>query len=177
MSYDTNNVLFLSLVNDEFDKFLAGEPFYFFETKNDEDEPQNVSVAFRLLFLPYWRDIGDPDFPAQFVQALMKLLTTYPDRNKAIYMTQRWLFCYQYYLSKKRAEPNGLYAGLFEVDMTPVCTELKAQLEANKAALMADTRWAGEAWSSQSGLWGPMVDTALRIRDKFAGPDHVPSNA
>lgn len=176
MTYDPNNVLALALANDELDKFLVGEPFYFLETKDENDEPQNVPVAFKLLILPYWREIGDPDFPEQFVQALLKMLRTYPDRNRAIYMAQRWLLCYRYFLSEKHSEPTGLYAGLFEIDMSPVATELKAQMEANKKELMADTRWAGEPSSSQNGLWDPMVRTALRILHQFGGPDQVPSN-
>ncbi|MDG6404032.1 hypothetical protein QCD79_28830 [Pseudomonas quasicaspiana] len=176
MSYDQDNVLFLALTHNEFDKFLVGEPFYFLETKDDNDEPQNVNIAFKLLFMPYWREVGDPDFPAQFVQALLKMLRTYPDKNRAIYMAQGWLLCYQYCLNKKDSEPTGLYAGLFDIDMTPVAAELKAQMEANKTELTADTRWAGATWNSQNGLWDPMVHTALRVLHKFGGPDHVPSN-
>ncbi|SOQ13822.1 hypothetical protein [Pseudomonas syringae group genomosp. 3] len=59
MSYDKDNVLFLALQNDELDRFLVGEPFYFLETKDDNDEPQNVPVALRLLFLPYWREVRE----------------------------------------------------------------------------------------------------------------------
>lgn len=57
MSYHQNNVLFLALANNELDKFLVGEPYYFIETKDDNDEPQNVITAFKLLFMPYWREI------------------------------------------------------------------------------------------------------------------------
>lgn len=177
MIYNQNNVLVLALANDEFDKFLAGEPFYFLETKDEYDEPQNTVLAIKLLFLPYWREVHDPHFPTQFANALMKMLMTYPDRNKAIYMAQGWLLAYQYCLREKHAEPDGVYKRLFEVDMSAIAAALKAQMEANKVELIADTRWAGVAWNSQNGLWGPMVDTALRIRDKFGGPDHVPSNA
>lgn len=176
MSYDQDNVLFLALANDEFDKFLVGEPFYFLETKDDNDEPQNVIIAFKLLFVPYWREIGDPAFPAQFAQALLKMLDTYPDQNRAIYMAQSWLWCYRYCLSKKYAQPEGIYAGLFEFDMSAVATALKTQLETNKPALIADTRWAGAAWNSQNGLWEPLMREALAVRDELGGPDFVPSN-
>lgn len=61
MSTHPDNVLLLALANDELDKFLVGEPFYFQEAKNDYDEPQNIVVAFDLLVLRYWqqtREIG-----------------------------------------------------------------------------------------------------------------------
>lgn len=176
MSYDKDNVLFLALQNDELDRFLVGEPFYFLETKDDNDEPQNVPVALRLLFLPYWREVRDPSFPAQFTQALLKLLRSYPDQNRAIYMAQWWVFCYRYSLAQKAKDPEGIYAGLFDVDMGPVSAELKSRLEANKESLMADTRWAGVEWNSDNGLWGPLLRSALRLRDKFGGPDYVPEN-
>jgi hypothetical protein len=107
----------------------------------------------------------------------VKILSTYPDRNRAIYMAQGWLMCYRLSLTEKHSEPAGSYAGLFEIDMSQVVAELKAQMEISKVELMADTRWAGETWSSQNGLWDPMVRTALRILHQFGGPDHVPSNA
>ncbi|MCD5973947.1 hypothetical protein [Pseudomonas quasicaspiana] len=176
MSYDKDNVLFLALANDEFDKFLAGEPYYFLATKDDNDEPQNVIVAFKLLFMPYWREVGDPDFPAKFAQALIKMLETYPDQNRAIYMAECWLWCYRFCLSKKYAQPDGPYAGLFEFDMSAVAAVLKAKLEANKSELMADTRWAGATWNSQNGLWEPLIREAIVVRDELGGPDYVPNN-
>ncbi|RMP15882.1 hypothetical protein ALQ28_04815, partial [Pseudomonas syringae pv. delphinii] len=105
MSYDKDNVLFLALQNDELDRFLVGEPFYFLETKDDNDEPQNVPVALRLLFLPYWREVRDPFFPEQFTQALLKLLRSYPDQNRAIYMAQWWVFCYRLRIPRPSGHP------------------------------------------------------------------------
>lgn len=46
MSANLDNVLLLALANDELDKFLVGEPFYFQEAKNDYEEPQNIVAAF-----------------------------------------------------------------------------------------------------------------------------------
>lgn len=46
MSYNLGNVWLSALANDELDKFIVGEPFYFQEAKNDSDEPQNVIAAF-----------------------------------------------------------------------------------------------------------------------------------
>lgn len=177
MSYDDDNVLFLALQNDELDRFLVGEPLYFFETKDDNDEPQNVPIVIKLLILPYWREVRDPSFPTQFIKALIKLLRTYPDQNRAIYMAQWWVFCYQSALTRKASDPGGGYADLFDVDMGLVSAELKSRLQANKEALIADTRWAGVEWNSDNGLWGPMLQMAFKLRDELNGPDHVPTNA
>ncbi|WP_443696762.1 hypothetical protein [Pseudomonas sp.] len=176
MSANLDNVLLLALANDELDKFLVGEPFYFQEAKSDNDEPQNIVAAFDLLLLRYWQQTHDPLFPARFVAALLKILATYPDRNRAIYAAAVWVWYYRFCLSKKHAQPQGLYAGLFEIDMSAVALALQAQLEANKAALVVDTRWAGAAWNSQHGLWAPLMRTALVVRDKLGGPDFVPFN-
>jgi hypothetical protein len=176
MSANLDNVLLLALANDELDKFLVGEPFYFQEAKSDNDEPQNIVAAFDLLLLRYWQETHDPFFPARFVTALLKILATYPDRNRAIYAVAVWVWYYRFCLSKKHAQPQGLYAGLFEVDMSAVALALQGQLEANKAALVVDTRWAGAAWNSQHGLWDPLMRTALVVRDKLGGPDFVPFN-
>lgn len=176
MSYDQDNVLERALRNNELDKFLVGEPFYFMETKDDNDEPQNVIVSIALLFLPYIRATGDSNFPLKFTLALIKMLENYPDRNRAIYMAQRWVWGYRYCLSQKHVKPQGPYADLFECNMNAVATVLKQQLEANKADLMTDTRWAGQSWNSNNGLWEPMMDAALIVRDELGGPDFVPSN-
>lgn len=177
MTGTPDNVLLLALANGELDKFMVGEPFYFQEAKSDNEEPQNVGAAFDLLVVPYWRDTRDAAFPAHFVSALLSILATYPDRNRAIYAASDWLWYYRYCLSKKRAQPQGMYADLFEVDMTPVAVALKQQLEVNKAALSADIRWAGAPWNSATGLWQPLLRTALAVRDKLGGPDFVPANA
>lgn len=176
MSTRQDNVLLLALANDELDKFLVGEPFYFLEAKNDNDEPQNVVAAFDQLLVPYWCETRDVSFPARFVAALLTILATYPDRNRAIYIAHDWVWYYRFCLSKKRAQPDGPYAELFEIDMGGVAMALKRQLETNKADLIADTRWAGAAWNSQNGMWDPLMRTALMVRDKLGGPDFVPAN-
>ncbi|AUM72583.1 hypothetical protein [Pseudomonas fluorescens] len=176
MSANLDNVLLLALANDELDKFLVGEPFYFQEARNDNEEPQNIVAAFDSLVLPYWQQTRDPQFPGRFVAALLKILATYPDRNRAIYVAAVWVWYYRFCLSKKQAQPAGLYADLFEIDMGAVALALQRQLELNKAELVQDTRWAGGTWNSQNGLWGPLMRTALAVRDKLGGPDFVPVN-
>ena len=84
---------------------------------------------------------------------MLKILATYPDRNRAIYLAHDWVWYYRFCLAKKRAQPEGPYGDLFEVDMGGVAVALRRQLEANKAALQADTRWAGAAWNSPDGMW------------------------
>ncbi|UXY50417.1 hypothetical protein [Pseudomonas tohonis] len=177
MNQKLDNVLLLALANDELDRFLVGEPFYFLEARSDNDEPQNVVAAFDQLVVPYWRETRDPAFPQRFVAALLKILATYPDRNRAIYLAHDWVWYYRFCLAKKRAQPEGPYGDLFEVDMSGVAVALQRQLEANKAALQADTRWAGAAWNSPDGMWTPLLRTAVTVRDKLGGPDFVPANA
>ncbi|MFU6239489.1 hypothetical protein ACM8AE_03250 [Pseudomonas paraeruginosa] len=176
MSMNPDNVLTLALANDELDRFLVGEPFYFLEARSDNEEPQNVSQAFDQLLMPYWRATRDPDLPFRFVAALLKILATYPDRNRAIYVAQNWIWYYRFCLSKKRVNPQGPYGDLFEVDLGAVAVALKRQLEANKDELIRDTRWAGAAWNSSNGLWGPLLRTSTTVRDKLGGPDFVPDN-
>lgn len=176
MSATLDDVLLLALANDELDKFLVGEPFYFQEAQNDNEEPQNIVAAFDLLVLRYWQQTRAPQFPGRFVAALLKILAAYPDRNRAIYVAAVWVWYYRFCLSKKQAQPEGIYADLFEVDMVAVALALQRQLELNKAELVQDTRWAGGTWNSQNGLWGPLMRTALAVRDKLGGPDFVPLN-
>lgn len=176
MSSNPDNVLQLALANDELEKFIVGEPFYFQEAKADNEEPQNVIAAFDQLVLPHWLQTRDASFAARFIAAMLKALATYPDRNRAIYAVSDWLWYYRFCLSKKAAQPQGKYAELFDADMGAVALSLKQQLEANKAALIGDTRWAGAAWNSKAGLWEPLMRTALNVRDKLGGPDFVPSN-
>ncbi len=107
MSANLDNVLLLALANDELDKFLVGEPFYFQEAKNDNEEPQNIVAAFDLLVLRYWQQTRDPQFPGRFVAALLKILATYPDRNRAIYVAAVWVWYYRFCLSKSRHNPRG----------------------------------------------------------------------
>lgn len=176
MSKNLDNVLLLALANNELEKFIVGEPFYFQEAKNDNDEPQNVIAAFNQLVLQYWLDSRDSSFPARFVSALMAALRNYPDQNRAIYATSDWVWYYRYCLSKKYAQPQSVYADLFEVDLSQVASMLKQKMEENKADLIGDTRWAGAAWNSKHGMWDPLVRTAIGVRDKLGGPDFVPSN-
>lgn len=68
------------------------------------------------------------------------------------------------------------YADLFEVDLGAVALALRRQLEACKAALVADTRWAGNGHNSHDGLWGPLLRTALVVRDRLGRPDFVPAD-
>lgn len=166
-------MLLLALANNELDKFLVGELSYFQEAKSDNDEPQDVVAAFDLLVVRYWQETRDPQFPGKFVAALLTILATYPDRNRAIYAAAVWVWYYRFCLSKKHATLNGLYADLFEIDMGTVALALQKQLESNKPALVTDTRWAGAGWNSQNGLWDPLMRTALVVRDKLGGPDFV----
>ncbi len=145
MNNPLDNVLQLALANDELDKFLVGEPFYFLEAKVDNDEPQNVVAAFDQLVLPYWRQTHDASLPTRFVAALLTLLATYPDRNRAIYIAQDWVWYYRFCQDKQRKQPQGPYGDLFDIDLGSVAVALKRQLESRKADLQADTRWAGAA--------------------------------
>lgn len=174
---DTNNVLRLALANDELDKFIVGEPFYFLEANAQNDEPQNVTQAFDQLVVPYWRETHDLNFPQRFVAGLLKALASYPDRNRAIYIVHDWVWYYRFCQAKQQAQPQGPYGDLFDVDLGPVALALKLRLEENKAELQADTRWAGAAWNSPDGMWTPLLRTAVTVRDKLGGPDFVPSNA
>ncbi|WP_339504297.1 hypothetical protein [Pseudomonas sp. RL_105y_Pfl2_101] len=176
MSANLDNVWQLALANDELDKFLVGERFYFQEAQNDNEEPQNIVAAFDLRVLRYWQQTRDPQFPERLVAALLKILASYPDRNRAIYVAAVWVWYYRLCLSKKQTQPEGLYADLFEVDMGAVALALQRQLELNKAELVQDTRWAGGSWNSQKGLWAPLMRTALGVRDQLGGPDFVPVN-
>ena len=176
MDKEPANVLELALHHDEFDRFLAGEPFYFLETKDDNADPQNVVVAFDRLFMSQF-NARNASFSASFVQALLKLLNHYPDQNRAIYMAQGWIWCYCYCLANKEAQPDGPYAALPKIDLSAVSDILKRRLVERRAELTADQRWAGAAWNSEAGLWDPLVRTAHHVRDKLNGPDSVPDGA
>ena len=175
MIKEPGDVLELALQNDELDRFLAGEPFYFLETKDDHDDPQNVIVAFDVLFMPQFKARNTP-LPQMFVQALLKLIANYPDRNRALYMAVDWVWCYRYLLQKKQMQPDGPYASLPIIDLSAVANDLKSSLEEQKEDLMRDLRWAGALWNSRLGLWEPLMRTALHVRDKLGGPDFVPKN-
>lgn len=175
MTTEQKNVLELSLRNDEFDKFLVGEPFYFLETKDDNNDPQNVIVAFDMLIMPQFK-ARNTALAERFVQALLSLITDYPDRNRAIYMASNWVWCYRYLLEKKQMQLDGQYAALPIIDLSAVADALKSSLEEQKEELMADSRWAGALWNSHHGLWEPLIRTARHVRDKLGGPDFVPKD-
>lgn len=176
MKDNLDNILLIALADDALDKFIVGEPFYFLEAKADTKEPQNVRDAFDLLVLDYWKKAKDDKFPGQFATAMLKALRTYPDKNRAIYAVSFWLQYYTYCLTQKKSNPSRMYHELFQMDTDSIARALKHELEANKAELITDTRWAGESWNSKQGLWEPLMRMALGVRDKFEGPDFVPNN-
>ncbi|MEN4748795.1 hypothetical protein ABEH28_03280 [Pseudomonas sp. Ps21-P2] len=175
MTDNLDNVLLIALADGALDKFIVGEPFYFQEAKVDTQEPQNVMAAFNLV-LDYWMRTKDETFPGEFAAAMFKALESYPDKNRAIYAVSDWIQHYYYCITQKKANPNGKYGELFELDTAGVAGALKHELEVNKADLITDTRWAGESWNSRQGLWEPLMREALGVRDKFEGPDFVPDN-
>jgi hypothetical protein len=175
MTDNLDNVLLIALEDGALDKFIVGEPFYFQEAKVDNQEPQNVMAAFNLV-LDYWMRTKDETFPGEFAAAMLNALEAYPDKNRAIYAVSDWIQHYYYCATQKKANPNGKYCELFEMDTAGVAGALKHELEVNKGELIIDTRWAGESWNSRQGLWEPLMREALGVRDKFEGPDFVPNN-
>jgi hypothetical protein len=176
MTAKDSDALARALANNELNKFLIGESPYFFEAKSDNDEPQNVSAAFDLLVLPYWKRTGDPNFPARLFGGLVDLLKSYPDKNRAIYVAHDWIWYYLYCLTKKRAQPNGVYSDLLDADLNALAASLKAELESNKQSLSGDTRWAGATWNSTNGMWGPLLKVSEAVV-KLGGANFVPDNA
>jgi hypothetical protein len=176
MTAKNNDILTRALANDELDKFLIGESPYFFEAKIDNDEPQNVSAAFDLLVLPYWKRTGDLNFPARLFGSLVGLLQSYPDKNRAIYVAHDWIWYYLYCMVKKRTQANGVYGDLFEVDLNALAAILKAELESNKESLIGDKRWAGATWNTTNGMWDPLLKVSEAVV-KLSGPNFVPDNA
>lgn len=171
------NLLNNALAAGEMAKFLIGDPPYFFEAKSDNPEPQNVQEAFDLQITRYWAIVRDPSLPSSFVDGLGALLDTYPDRDKAIYVVNNWLYTYFAAHDKKRTQaPLGIYSELFDVDLSPVTDRMRIKLLSNRSTLISDTRWAGALWNSPNGLWGPIVRTAKVIREKLNGPDYLPQN-
>jgi hypothetical protein len=104
------DIILRAIANNEIEKFLAGESPYFFEVKNDNEEPQNVSQAFDSLIVPYWKLTRNECFPKKFVSSIYNLLDTYPDKHRAIYVTHDWIWYYTYCLNKKREQPLGTTA-------------------------------------------------------------------
>ncbi len=172
-----NDVLKLALDNDELDRFVVGEPFYFLEARVDNEEPQNIPQAFDQLLLPHWREAGDPLLWQRWIAGMLKVLRDYPDANRAIYSVANWLWYYHYCLGKKRVQPEGSYADLPELDLGAVALALQLRMAERKDELIADTRWAGAAWNSPQGIWAPLLRLARAVRDNLAGPDFVPINA
>ncbi|MFK3737199.1 hypothetical protein [Massilia sp. TN1-12] len=171
-----SNVLLEAFSHNAFEKFLVGEPPYFFHAKNDNEEPQNVSQAFYTLIIPYWNLTKDIDFPKRFSSALYQLLDTYPDKNRAIYVAHEWIWCYKYFFDKNILNSSEYYRELFEVDLSQVAYLLKSLIEENKEGLINDHRWAGRSWNSQNGMWGPLLKVSETVRDKLGGPNFVPTN-
>ena len=175
MNPTADNILVRAIDRNELEKFLAGEPPYFFDAKSDNEEPQHVTHAFDVLVVPYWTRTKDADFPRKFVAALFKLLNSYPDKNRAIYVAHDWIWYYTYCIHRKSGQSPGQYGDLFEVDFSGVASLLKSLLESNRQALINDERWAGASWNSNNGMWGPLLKTSENVRDKLGGPDFVPN--
>ncbi len=162
----------MPLANNDLDKFLVGEPFCFQEAKSDNDEATECgrsvrSVGGALLA----RDPATRNSPeAVSSRPCFKILATYPDRNRAIYAAAVWVWWYyRFCLSKKRTNPDGLYADLFEVDMVPWQWPCRSSWNATRLPLSAIP--LGGRWlDGQNGLWGPLMRTALVVRDKLGGP-------
>ena len=166
-----------ALDHDEMDLFVVGEPFYFLEARVDNEEPQNIPQAFDQLLLPHWREAGDPLLWQRWIAGMLKALRDYPDVNRAIYGVANWLWYCHDCLGKKRAQPEGSYANLPELDLSAVALALQLRMAERKDELIADIRWAGAAWNSPQGIWVPLLRLATALRDKLGGPDFVPANA
>ncbi|KGD90182.1 hypothetical protein JL37_19660 [Achromobacter sp. RTa] len=165
------------LANGDLAPILAGEPPCFVENRTGEDESQDVRGVFDRVLLPCWQSGRFPDLSHDFADALVEMISRCHDRHRAIYLAHGWIWYYRFCLAKKRANPQGPYGDLFEIDLGAAAATLKRELEANKPGLILDTRWAGAAWNSDNGLWGPLLRTAATVRDKLGGPDFVPDNA
>ena len=171
----TSPEIFLEIIRKkEVAKFLAGDPPYFVDAKNDNEEPQNVTEAFNLVVFAAWEKFKDPSIPASFLSGLYDLLNTHPDRNKAIYVSCDWLWFYRYCLNDRVRNQDSAYEDIFEIDLGGVASLLRYLLEENKISLQQDHRWAGAEWNSQHGLWSPLLRQAIAVRDKLGGPDFVP---
>ena len=166
-----------ALDHDEMDRFVVGEPFYFLEARVDNEEPQNIPQAFDQLLLPHWREGRDPLLWQRWIAGMLKALRDHPDANRAIYSVANWLWYYHHCLGKKRAQPDGSYADLPELDLGAVALALQLCMAERKDELITDTRWAGAAWNSPQGIWAPLLRLARAVRDNLAGPDFVPVNA
>lgn len=166
-----------ALDHDEMDRFVVGESFYFLEARVDNEEPQNIPQAFDQLLLPHWREGRDPLLWQRWIAGMLKALRDHPDANRAIYSVANWLWYYHHCLGKKRAQPDGSYADLPELDLGAVALALQLCMAERKDELITDTRWAGAAWNSPQGIWVPLLRLARAVRDNLAGPDFVPVNA
>lgn len=176
MTIDNFDILYDALNKHKFDNFLLGAPPYFFESKTDNDEPQNVPQAFDLLIIPYCNKERNTEFPKIFENSLMKILTEESDRNRSIYVAHDWIWYFLYCKNEGKLRPNGIYKDLFELNLTEISPTIKFLMEKNKDELIADKRWGGANWNSKNGMWDPLIRMAKDIRDNLKGPDFVPRN-
>jgi len=159
----------MALKNHELDHFVAGV-----HAQVDNEEPQNVRQAFDLQVYPTIRKTQDPSLPDQLADALIKMIHTHLDTNRALYLAYKWIWYCRYIEQKKAMDPTGFYVDLPVFDFSDVALLLQKQTAAHAASLKQDTRWAGAAWNSAAGLWEPIIKTAQNVRDKLSGPDCVP---
>lgn len=170
-------IFFDAIQRNQVAQFLVGDPPYFIDGKNDNEEPQNVNHAFNLVVFAAWSESKNPRVPDSFVVGLLDLLSVYPDSNKAIYVACDWIWFYSYCLSDKRRNPGSAYMDLFDIQLEEVALVLRQRLESGKESLAMDRRWAGAEWNSQDGLWTPLVRQAVAVRDQLGGVDFVPRSS
>jgi hypothetical protein len=166
-----------ALSKNELHHFLAGDTPYFVEAKTDNEEPQNVEQAFDLQICPYIIRTQDTNLPDALADGLIKMLTTHADPARATYLAYSWVWYLLYCEAKKRGDPTGYYKDLPLFDFSDVALTAQRKADLLAATLKQDTRWAGAAWNSQMGLWEPICNLALAIRDRLGGPDMVPTSA
>jgi hypothetical protein len=176
MNIDKFQILYDALNKNNLDSFLLGLPPYFFESKTDNNEPQNIPQAFDLLIIPYWKKEKNTEFPKKFENSLMEILTKENDKNRSIYVTHDWIWYFLYCKNEEKLHPNGIYNDLFELDFTAISSTMKFLMQNNKDKLSSDKRWGGADWNSKNGMWDPLIRIAKDIRDNLNGPDFFPCN-
>ena len=176
MVWMQDNVFERALENGHLCKFLIGDHPYFFSARVEFEEPQNIEQAFEFLICPYWRRTRDVEFSKGLSSALLDLLASYPDRNKAIYVVSTWVWCYSYFLWKSRIDLLVGADELFALELGAIALVLKRLIDMNKQELIVDERWAGQPWNSKNGLWEPLIRLALQVRNQLDGPDFVPES-
>jgi hypothetical protein len=174
MNINKFQILYDALKNNSLDIFLLGLPPYFFESKTDNEEPQNIPQAFDLLIIPYWKKEKNIDFPKKFENSIIKILTNETDINRSIYVSLDWICYFLYCKNEEKLHPNGIYNDLFEINLTEISCIIKFLMQKNKDELIADKRWGGADWNSTNGMWDPLIRVAKDIRDNLNGPDLVP---